>query len=34
MGVLRSIGKVFEVKLANYDLRGATIEKAYKMKVK
>ena len=34
MGPLRAIGKVFEVKLANYDLRGATIEKAYKMKVK
>lgn len=34
MGVLRSIGKVFEVNLKEYDLRGASIEKAYKMKVK
>ena len=34
MGPLRAIGKVFEVNLKEYDLRGATIEKAYKMKVK
>lgn len=34
MGQLRAIGKVFEVNLKDYDLRGATIEKAYKMKVK
>lgn len=34
MGVLRSIGKVFEVNLKEYYLRGASIEKAYKMKVK
>lgn len=34
MGVLRSIGKVFEVNLKEYELRGATIEKAYKMKIK
>ena len=34
MGKIQTLGKVNKVDLSKYDLRGATVEKAYKMKVK
>lgn len=34
IGAIKTIGNVEKVDLSKYDLRGATIEKAYKMKVK
>ena len=34
MGKIQTLGKVETVDLSNYDLRGAKVEKAYKMKVK
>jgi class 3 adenylate cyclase len=34
LGNLKTLGKINTVDLSKYDLRGATIEKAYKMKVK
>ena len=34
MGKIQTLGKVEKVDLSNYDLRGAKVEKAYKMKVK
>ena len=34
MSKIQTLGKVNKVDLSKYDLRGATVEKAYKMKVK
>lgn len=34
MGKIKTLGKVDNVDLSKYDLRGAKVEKAYKMKVK
>ena len=34
MGKIQTLGKVTKVDLSNYDLRGAKVEKAYKIKVK
>jgi hypothetical protein len=34
MGKIQTLGKVEKVDLSKYDLRGAKVEKAYKIKVK
>jgi class 3 adenylate cyclase len=34
LGVLKPLGKIIDVDLSQYDLRGATVQKAYKMRVK
>ena len=34
LGNLKTLGKINTVDLSKYDLRGATVEKAYKIKVK
>jgi hypothetical protein len=34
MGKIKTLGNVTDVDLSKYELRGATVEKAYKMKVK
>jgi class 3 adenylate cyclase len=34
LGKIKTLGKITEVDLSKYDLRGATAQKAYKMKVK
>jgi hypothetical protein len=34
MSKIQILGKIVKVDLSKYDLRGATVEKAYKMKVK